>query len=68
MSRLNWLWALRPLFDSLQAFNSDARRRHIEKVNFLDALAKVKPTLELKRVQPADEMVETEISYAQALH
>ena len=48
MSRMNWLWALRPLFDSLMAFHCDSRKRHIEKANFLDALEKVKPTLGLK--------------------
>ena len=48
MSRMNWLWALRPLFDSLMAFHCDSRKRHVEKANFLDALEKVKPTLGLK--------------------
>ena len=48
MSRMAWLWALRPLFDSLKAFNDDFKKRHIEKSNFLDALQKVKPTLDLR--------------------
>jgi len=48
MSRMAWLMALRPLFDSLQAFHCNSKKRHIEKVNFLDALDKVKTTLDLK--------------------
>ena len=48
MSRMNWLWALRPLFDSLKAFHCDSRKRHIEKANFLEALEKVRPTLDLR--------------------
>lgn len=48
MSRMNWLWALRPLFDSLKAFNCESKKRHIEKINFMEALDKIKPTLCLK--------------------
>ena len=49
MSRMSWLWALRPLFDSLRSFRDDYKRaRHIEKVNFLEALDKVRPTLDLR--------------------
>ena len=66
MSRMNWLWALRPLFDSLQAFNSDIRKRHVEKANFLEAMTKVKPTLDLKPAQQLSEVRETEITYATA--
>lgn len=48
MSRMSWLMALRPLFDSLRAFHNESKKRHVEKSNFLDALQKVKPTLDLK--------------------
>lgn len=68
MSRMNWLWALRPLFDSLQAFHTESRKRHVEKNNFLDALRKVKPTLELKQAKPANEINEVEISFAVAFY
>ena len=54
MSRMSWLWALRPLFDSLRSYRDDHKRaRHVEKVNFLDALEKVKPSLDLR--DPADD-------------
>ena len=66
MSRMNWLWALRPLFDSLMAFHCDSRKRHVEKANFLDALEKVKPTLGLKDQTSADCDQETTISYQTA--
>ena len=64
MTRMNWLWALRPLFDSLKAFHCDSNKRHVEKANFLDALEKVKSTLDLK--QPTDVFVETTISFGAA--
>ena len=65
MTRMSWLWALRPLFDSLKAFKCDQKLRHIEKANFLEALDKVKPTLGLK--QPDDgQVLETTISYQTA--
>ena len=45
---MDWLMALRPLFESLRSFRDEDRRRHLEKSNFLGALEKVKPTLNLR--------------------
>ena len=66
MSRMSWLWALRPLFDSLQSLVFDSKKRYIEKANFLDALEKVKPTLDLRdpaQIAQSNQPVETCLSY-----
>ena len=60
MSRLKWIMALRPLFDSLKAFHCNSKKRHIEKGNFLEALEKVRTTLDLRN--PANYTGEEEIS------
>ena len=64
MSRMAWLYALRPLFDSLKAFNDDQKKRHVEKSNFMDALGKVKTTLDLRKPDMQD--AETQICYTTA--
>ena len=38
MGRMAWLFALKPLFESLKAFHCNSKKRHIEKENFMDAL------------------------------
>ena len=61
---MNWLWALHPLFESLRSFLHDNKQRHLEKTNFLDALDKVKPTLDLKDPDSlAFDTTETVISF-----
>ena len=63
MSRMKWLMALRPLFDSLQAFHCNSKKRHIEKGNFLDALEKVRTTLDLQDPVTYNGSEETSISF-----
>ena len=65
MSRMNWLWALRPLFESLRSFNHhEDKKRHVEKKNFVDALEKVKSTLDLKDPEALNnDTTETAISF-----
>lgn len=66
MSRMNWLWALRPLFESLRQFRHNNMQLHIEKSNFLDALEKVRPTLDLKDPDLVGESGEIVISFTSA--
>lgn len=68
MSRMSWLMALRPLFDSLKAFHCNSKKRHIEKDNFLDALEKVKSTLKLKELSSLNGSEETHISFQSVWH
>ena len=66
MSRMKWLMALRPLFDSLMAFHCNSKKRHIEKGNFLDALEKVRTTLDLQDPSTQIGSEETTISFESA--
>ena len=39
---------MRPLFESLKQFRHNNKQLHVEKINFMDALDKVKSTLDLR--------------------
>ena len=61
---MKWLMALRPLFDSLKAFHCNSKKRHIEKGNFLEALEKVRTTLDLENPSKTHkDQEETTISF-----